>query len=272
MKSCFSAAAIDDLCSNIGYILHSSILKKLQRDARIADIGTGTGIFLHDLASKLPRWKQLDGFDISAKQFPPEHARTPGISFHIVDAKQPFPKHLHSTYDLVCLRLMVAAMEKDDWKLVTRNMIELLKPGGAIQWVEGDHSTMFLEPLKSSPRSRRDRMQRWGTKIVNGVMGERLKHGWSDLPNIFRDQGLEGVIHEVFDSDRVSGPTETTDVQIAVCRSIASVPRRLESFGGQAGVDAMIKEMKEDAATGAFIRWQMHVAIGFKPAEFGLQV
>ena len=69
----------------------------------------------------------------------------------------------------------------------------------------------------------------------------------------------------MFDSDHRPELRDVgTDVQIAVCRSIASVLSRIDSFGGREGADRMIREMKEDQATGAFVGRQVHVIVGFK--------
>lgn len=168
----------------------------------------------------------------------------------------------------MCLRLLVAGMEERDWGVVTQNVLHLLKPGGAIQWVEADHSEMFRHPMKSSAHAMTQRMQRWGTSIVNGVVGERLRYGWSTLPSIFEEQGLERVVHEVFDSDACVETRDVgTSVQIAVCRSIASVAHRVQGFGGVEGVERMIGGVEEDQRTGAFIRWRIHVAVGFKAPQ-----
>ncbi|KAF2274475.1 uncharacterized protein EI97DRAFT_422071 [Westerdykella ornata] len=39
---------------SIGYLLHPTVRNALPEDARIADIGTGTGIWLAEIAKNLP--------------------------------------------------------------------------------------------------------------------------------------------------------------------------------------------------------------------------
>ncbi|KAJ5663571.1 hypothetical protein N7507_004302 [Penicillium longicatenatum] len=66
--------------ANIKYLLHPLIE---QHDTmRIADVGTGTGIWLSDLADALPKTCQLDGFDLSDAMFPSKDALPANVTFH----------------------------------------------------------------------------------------------------------------------------------------------------------------------------------------------
>ncbi|KAF7934066.1 uncharacterized protein EAE97_008426 [Botrytis byssoidea] len=61
----------------LGYLLHPSIPPPPPRPKyRVADLGTGTGIWPLDLARRLPPTAQLCGFDISSAQFPPSQLPT----------------------------------------------------------------------------------------------------------------------------------------------------------------------------------------------------
>ncbi|KAA8651683.1 hypothetical protein EYZ11_009283 [Aspergillus tanneri] len=50
-----------------GFLLHPDI-DIINKDLKIADIGTGTGAWLTDLASHLPSTCQLDGYDLDISQ------------------------------------------------------------------------------------------------------------------------------------------------------------------------------------------------------------
>ncbi|KAJ5903561.1 hypothetical protein N7504_005944 [Penicillium tannophilum] len=120
--------------ANIGYLLHPAI--KQHDSMRIADIGTGTGIWLRDLADVLPHTCQLDGFDLSDAMFPSKDALPENISFHHQDLLLPFPDDFLGTYDLVNVRVMVVALSSHEWEPAVRNLMTLLKPGGYLQWVD----------------------------------------------------------------------------------------------------------------------------------------
>ena len=54
---------------SIGYLLHPSISSNLPDGARIADIGTGTGIWPVEMSRASPSSYTFHGFDISSEQF-----------------------------------------------------------------------------------------------------------------------------------------------------------------------------------------------------------
>ncbi|EAW11325.1 putative LaeA-like methyltransferase [Aspergillus clavatus NRRL 1] len=113
----------------------------------IADAGTGTGIWLVDVATTLnklhpQRETKLDlhGFDISPAQFPFTKLREPRheIRLSVQDITCPFPKEYHNRFDLVHVRLLAGAMKEADYPATVRNLYNILKPGGHLQWDDCD--------------------------------------------------------------------------------------------------------------------------------------
>ncbi|KAL4807459.1 LaeA-like methyltransferase [Aspergillus unguis] len=112
----------------------------------VADVGTGTGIWLKDLAASLDRpvdQAYYHGFDISAAQFPTDEPANMRFSVH--DITKPFPDEHLGRYDLVHVRLLVAAIEEPDYRLAIDNLAAMLKPGGYLQWEEIDEETYKSE-------------------------------------------------------------------------------------------------------------------------------
>jgi hypothetical protein len=62
------------------------------------------------------------GFDISDAQFPADI----NASFSLQDCLKPFPVEHHGRYDLVHVRLLVAAIKSVDFKLIVANLKPLL--------------------------------------------------------------------------------------------------------------------------------------------------
>lgn len=96
---------------------HLNHLKNL----RIADVGTGTDIFLRSLAEELLSTAHLDGFDPDATKFPNSETLPSNVKLHQGDALVPFPNALLGSYDLVHLRLQFFSWDKDGWPHVVRN-------------------------------------------------------------------------------------------------------------------------------------------------------
>lgn len=104
----------------------------------VADIATGTGIWLVDVAKSLPPTARLDGFDYNSSKFWPTAALPPNVQLQEANALKPFPAELHGQYDLVHVRLMFLALKTSDWAVVAANLRTLLRPGGYLLWEELD--------------------------------------------------------------------------------------------------------------------------------------
>ncbi|KAF7957543.1 hypothetical protein EAE96_003120 [Botrytis aclada] len=138
-----------------GHVLDPRIPK--QNVSRVADIATGTGIWLRELAEEFANggYDLLEtvGFDISPTQFPQNPV--PGNRFVLWDMTQSFPKQYHGTFDVVHIRLVVLALKVEQISGVVKNLVELLKPGGYLQWTDMSyrhglnitHSADASEPL-----------------------------------------------------------------------------------------------------------------------------
>lgn len=126
----------------LGFNLHPSI-PVLSSGCRIADLGTGTAIWLLDLERSLPN-SRLDGFDISLQQCPPPALLPASMSLHKWDIFTPVPVHLKMQYDIVHIRLALLYVRNNDPRPILLNSMELLKPGGYLQW---DELSVFDEHL-----------------------------------------------------------------------------------------------------------------------------
>jgi len=110
-----------------GFLIHPTItLSPTASSLHVADIATGTGIFLSDVAKQVPAASQLHAFDISDAQFPTSDNKPDNIDFHVHDVREPFPDDLIGRFDLVCIRLVVVGLLGDDWDKAVANVVSLL--------------------------------------------------------------------------------------------------------------------------------------------------
>ncbi|KAJ5619660.1 hypothetical protein N7510_003644 [Penicillium lagena] len=124
-------------------LIHPSIPK--DGILSVADIATGTGIWLKDVSQMLEAsqaQRYYHGFDISPEQFPKEPG---GIAFSVHDITKPFPKEHWNRYDLVHVRLLVVALEESEYRAAVSNVHAILKPGGFLQWEEIDEETYISD-------------------------------------------------------------------------------------------------------------------------------
>ncbi|KAI2814186.1 hypothetical protein CBS147343_9259 [Aspergillus niger] len=114
----------------------------------IADIGCGTGIWLHEVAQSLQSpggasaspttttLPSLVGFDLNAAAFPENP--TPGIQLVQHDCTKPFDARYHGQFDLVNIRGLAYAITEEKLSRALENALLLLRPGGYLQWTESE--------------------------------------------------------------------------------------------------------------------------------------
>ena len=111
-----------------GQLLHPSI-PPLGEHFAAADVGTGTGAWLNDLARSFPRPAasrvRLVGFDISSSNYPSVNEEKVDLVVH--DFTRRFPAEYHGVFDVVHLRLLVYAIREEDVVRVVENVTELLR-------------------------------------------------------------------------------------------------------------------------------------------------
>ncbi|MCJ1470707.1 hypothetical protein MMC07_009354 [Pseudocyphellaria aurata] len=202
----------------LGFNLHPSI-PVLSTGCRVADLGTGTAIWLLDLERSLPN-SRLDGFDISLQQCPPAAMLPASMSLHQWDIFTPVPIHLKMQYNIVHIRLALLYIPNNDPRSIFLNIMEMLKPGGYLQW---DELSVFDEYVvgtgiaagtKPVSRARPDKFERF--EWVQQLRGIAEQCGFEEarefkyenfcLARYFQDTHLmalrEEITHATNDAER----------------------------------------------------------------------
>lgn len=114
-----------------GHLVHPSIPSSTIKS--VADVATGTGIWLRELAAS-PAYsgpsdgkeRSFIGFDISSQQFPSAKDRQPNVTFIVHDMTEAFPSEYHEVFDLVNVRLVSYAIRAVELEKVVWNVLQLL--------------------------------------------------------------------------------------------------------------------------------------------------
>ncbi|PIA94796.1 hypothetical protein CB0940_08190 [Cercospora beticola] len=161
----------------LGYLIHPSIPVPAQ--PRIADVATGNGCWLLDVASNLPEPYNLHGFDISLDQVPvttqdPTSFST--IRFHTWDIFKDPPKPFVGAFDILHTRLITVVFRENEQVIpIIENLKKLLKPGGYLQWEEVDNTGFHVIPnAKGTPSPA---MEEALVQLCSSGKGEWKQHG-----------------------------------------------------------------------------------------------
>lgn len=109
----------------MGFTLHPTIPVET-KGWRVAEVATGTGLWLCELAKNAPGSAQFDGFDISSDQFPHPSRLPKNIALHQLDARSSPPESLCGKYHVVHVRFLAGVIDGNDPTPILNHCIKLL--------------------------------------------------------------------------------------------------------------------------------------------------
>ncbi|KAG9232145.1 hypothetical protein BJ875DRAFT_93727 [Amylocarpus encephaloides] len=272
----------------------SSIFASKPSVVRIADFATGTAIWPDEVAklfsSSYPHVKvEIEGFDISTKQFPPSAENLPNVKLMRHDVLQPMKEKYHGKYDCIHVRGLVTVLEDDQWAKVIATLKKCLKPGGWLIWIDPDMSTrgwksinlpvpqpvpfspyVPLNPVNSLLSFQIPNPLQVGIVTVNKWaynLGRHLSCS-NRLSDFFAEQGLQQIRHErvtMGGNDLESQKTATEQNASGVA---AIIYRFAKMLGKEVDFDPneMVREMMECCQEGlVWTRMDLNVVVGRKP-------
>ncbi|PHH65880.1 hypothetical protein CDD81_1249 [Ophiocordyceps australis] len=249
----------DLFTSNIGYLVHPRIKAALGSKPWVADVGTGTGIFLQRL-DELQAFPGavMHGWDLSSVMFPspvPDH-----MTLSLLDLKQPIPKELHNKYDLVHARMLSVAFEPSERTPAVANAVQLLKPGGWLQWEEPDLAQAGVS--QSHVDAKTDALQ-YLVQTFFTAFSTRVFPNWN-LSSDMQAAGLTSIVRDCPTSDRVPETREAVAVNFTgLMHHLMCVLRPQE----KEECERVRRESLEEIKAGCYLRFGFYVACGQKPLQ-----
>jgi SAM-dependent methyltransferase len=177
----------------LGYVVHPHIPIR-SPNLKVAEVGTGSGIWLLELAKTLPVTCEFVGYDMSPILFPPQSAWPQNLCFRTQSVLESFPEAELGTYDIVAVRfLQVMFNSTAEWETTLLNLVSLLKPGGWLQWVEVDLTT--CRQFQISPGTSRAALQETVSSLLNTL--DRQWKAIRTLAELCRLTGMIDVLEDV---------------------------------------------------------------------------
>ncbi|KAG9245178.1 hypothetical protein BJ878DRAFT_32503 [Calycina marina] len=255
--------------SSLNFLLHPSI-PLTSPSLRIADLATGSGFWLTDLARTLPPTAYLHGYDISTSQFPAQCLLPANITLQQQDLLSPFPTSVLGSYDVLHLRALSFAFGKNDWERCLQNAIKLLKPNGYIQWDEPQLSLTLPFGI-SSPKSPTFHMAIVRALLfsISQKMDRQISHG-PTLTHLFSTylQATSSTIHR---NDANASPLLLQNINENALAAVKGVFYRaleigggtIEGLGGEDEAESLLAGiMVEMAGEKAWWTQEMYVVVG----------
>ncbi|KAI1287224.1 S-adenosyl-L-methionine-dependent methyltransferase [Xylaria venustula] len=164
----------------------------------VADIGTGTGVWLTDLSTRLPATTRLDGFDISLSATPPLEWLPSNVTFQKWDVREDVPEEMLARYDIVHIRLLSFVLRDDEVPRILEKVVKMIKPGGYLQWAEADVTSFRIE--KTRPTNSSGALER--LLVLSQGQDSRLSPTWAtQLASMFPTVGrLDEVLEDQRDA------------------------------------------------------------------------
>lgn len=240
----------------LGYNIHPSITVPFH--GRIADVATGTGAWLLEVARERPD-AQCDGFDINLEQAPPTVWLPANISLRTWNMYEPPPPELIGAYDMVHIRLLTVVVRNKDTLPIIKNMALLLKPHGWLQWDEIDASDSFVVHAAGKDGNT-DAMQR-----MDGLMKRHGAPAWiMELPSSMmkEDRFEEATMHRV--KPELSLLKFHTDMILGSWVEIAS--NQVEGSERKREFEQLVMDVHAEARQGAAQGVSKVVCVGKKAA------
>ncbi|KAF2168286.1 hypothetical protein M409DRAFT_21724 [Zasmidium cellare ATCC 36951] len=135
----------------LGYNLDPKIDVSKDDPIRIADIACCNGAWILDVHQEYPN-ATINGFDLTPAHFPAAGWLSPDISFHAWDVFTEVPDQYVGVFDVVHVRALSSAILDNKVEPVLDNLLKMLKPGGYIQWDEGDSSATRADVPSNNPK------------------------------------------------------------------------------------------------------------------------
>ncbi|KAI2790288.1 hypothetical protein POX_d05797 [Penicillium oxalicum] len=250
--------------SHLGYLLHPTI--EQHEHMRIADVGTGTGAWLRELAAVVPETCQLDGFDISDDLFYKSLTQRTNLSFHLQNVLQPFPEEFVGKYDVVNVRLLAVALSSNEWPTAVRNVVALLRPGGHLQWSDCAPQGCVVKAPPGVTPTRAIRMMEVFYKTLDSLGKTPEIH---NLLGIFQKSELVSCKMETIELDK---PEMRDELNLTITNVMAHGLtasfrlHKLEDIQSEQQIADLRDGVLEDLRTiGCYFSYSFYLVIGQKP-------
>ncbi|PVH73519.1 hypothetical protein DL98DRAFT_576196 [Cadophora sp. DSE1049] len=261
-----------------GFLIHPKIEPSLPTDAKIADLNTGTGVFLHHLLGDSKKQNYtLVGYDTMPDIFPGRSKASVDVCLSKVifkehDILHPYPEQDQESFDSVHTNFLGPVLISGQWDIAFNNMVNLAKPGGWIQWID----------VNLSSRENRGRIYVSKPGSSKASYLEMMK-GIAELDKYYEDETSGGKrLREIalahpevkYVHEDVFNTAQLNDVRVRIDKlSVLAWRRLLEHLTTlpipnnrwtQERVDRIVEGLAKEVEDGVYIPLEVYVVVAQK--------
>jgi hypothetical protein len=203
-----------------------------------------------DAAREYPQHQFL-GLDISPAQFLAKEWLPSNCRLDVWDALTEVPQEYVGAFDLIHIRTIYCAVRKNNVEPLVKNFLNMLKPGGYIQWDEGDLSSMTShKPSLDVSTESLDTLIEFQKFIA--IQQSGLTPDWVySLPATLKDHGCKMISDERIHSPKELGRAWADDILMVWEGIVPMVPEAPNPWPSRNGLP---KEMSRSAFIELFER------------------
>ncbi|KAK5098800.1 hypothetical protein LTS08_006178 [Lithohypha guttulata] len=232
---------------------------------RIADVATGNGVWAAEVAREYPHALVL-GLDISDAQYSPKWTWGRNLGFDLYDLLQDVPAHLQGQFDVVHVRLILAAGPKVDKNIFIDRFRKLLRPDGWLQWDDLCYPNVHLVQMPTDGVVKTSSARDYPIMhLLNKYLSQEERISWIDhfQPTIQQAGGFDSIIHSVAPV-RLELLTMETELTIAVFSDLADIlirNSRITSPQEVSDLRRAVVRMCKDRNEGLLFTYNWHTGI-----------
>ena len=248
-----------------GHLLDPSIITPPESDLRVADVCTGTGIWLLQVAHQYPN-SNLEGLDISLAEAPKRNWCPQNVRFQEFDLFADLPSDLTERYDTINVQYTHLFVRDAMIESVLHKLSSMLKPGGWLQYTDMDaRNIQVLMPKGDHPPSAISTVVQSAWDAVGFV-----PNAWtSNLEDLLTATGFVDVVRR---SPELPPPTLVPSTQSALWGieegCLTMLAKGLATREDMKGLmDKVGQAWREHKEAGAVIDMRTFRCVGMKPQD-----
>jgi len=149
-------------------------------------------------------------------------------------------------------------MHKESWTIVTRNLLQLLKPGDALQWIEGDFFQSAV-PLGNAVHSTTSALEELAAAAFRD--GLDLRYGVFALPGIWKELGMRDIRSQVVSTDRM--PETREEATYIGLGAFISIMKAM-GLATEEELQNLRARVEGDICSDGYYRWDLRTVFTFK--------